>query len=236
MFRKLIARWLWNVDAVRTWEMQGPSPPATPKWWSQDREDLCVNAAGHHQGNAQQQVRFDSYISEFVGQGRQVGYNGLAYAVLVSVYGGYENNRRMRSINEIAEETRRRLEGHRPGSWWMLSVISLALIWLEIGMAIMISFNTPTVGLGCRSGSYVVYGCLSTLPWFAQLLRCFKRPGVKGKTLCHFICLFSTLSLGLIIFAAVSLSFLDFAHITVLIPVLVDSLAEFLTIVCVKVD
>jgi hypothetical protein len=105
----------------------------------------------------------------------------------------------------------------------MLAVISLALVWLEIG-------------LGCRSGSYITYGYLSTLPWFAQLLRGFKRPGLKRKTLCHFICLLSTLCLGLIIFAAVSLHFPDFAHVTILIPVVVDSLAGFLITVCVKVD
>jgi hypothetical protein len=109
----------------------------------------------------------------------------------------------MQPIREIVTGTRSRLKRHRPASWWLLTVTSLVLIWLEIGMAIMISYNTPTVGLSCRSGSYVLYGILSTLPWIAQLLPPFTRPGTKLQTFYQCLCLLSTLSLGLIIFAAV---------------------------------
>jgi hypothetical protein len=39
------------------------------------------------------------------------------------------------------------------------------LQWGTAGAAIIIVFYTPTVGLGCRSGAYLVYAAASTLTW-----------------------------------------------------------------------
>jgi hypothetical protein len=156
------------------------------------------------QDTQQTDTCFDSYISNFAGQGRQMGYNGLAYAVLVSVYDTPNDNRRVQRLDVIVDRTFKRLKGRRPASWWALSLISLALVWLEIGMAFMISYNVPTVGIGCRSMSYIIYGGLSTLPWIIHLLPGFKHPGVKRRAACYLICLLSTLCLIFITFAAVS--------------------------------
>ncbi|SCO76798.1 uncharacterized protein FRV6_01010 [Fusarium oxysporum] len=108
--RKLISRWMWNVEAVREW-VDSPNPPEHPKWWSQEREEVSWN-----QGCAQQ-TSFDRYISNFVGQGRQIGYNGLAYAVLVSVYDSYGDSRRMRPLKTIVDQSHICLHRRRPGSW-----------------------------------------------------------------------------------------------------------------------
>ncbi|KAH6869418.1 hypothetical protein B0T10DRAFT_533871 [Thelonectria olida] len=188
--QRLISRWMQWVDS--------PNRPEHPNWWSQMREDASWKERGA------QQTSFDRYISDFVGQGRQIGYDGLPYAVLISVYDNPGVNRRMRPLRTIIDQSIRRLNGHRPGSWWVLSVISLALVWLEIGMAFMISYNIPTVGIGCRSASYLVYGCLSSLSWLIHLLPWFGSPGTKRKAVCHFLCLLSTLTLFFIIFAAFS--------------------------------
>ena len=74
-------------------------------------------------------------------------------------------------------------------------------------MAIMISFNIPTVGFGCRSGSYIIYGLLSTLPWFLHLFACFRRQGHIAKMAGHLLCGLSTLCLLFIVFAAVDWPF-----------------------------
>jgi len=39
------------------------------------------------------------------------------------------------------------------------------LQWGTTGSAIVIAVFTPTTGLGCRSGSYIVYGAVSTIIW-----------------------------------------------------------------------
>jgi hypothetical protein len=187
-------------------KQQGMDPPDRPEWWQQSKEDAARNVTSRNHGLTQQPC-FDNYISDFVGQGRQMGYNGLTYAVLVSVYDTPNDNRRIEQLDVIVDRASKRLKGRRPGSWWVLSLISLALVWLEIGMALMTSYNIPTVGVGCRSMSYIIYGSLSTLPWIIHLLPWFKHPGRKRKAACYFICLLSTLCLILIIFAAVSSPF-----------------------------
>ncbi|WJG35083.1 uncharacterized protein FOBCDRAFT_199470 [Fusarium oxysporum Fo47] len=119
--RKSISRWMWNVEAVREW-VDSQNPPEHPKWWSQGREEAPWN-----QGCAQQ-TSFDRCISNFVGQGRQIGYNGLSYAVLNSVYDSYGDSRRMRPLKTIVDQSNICLNRCRPRSWWALSLISLALV------------------------------------------------------------------------------------------------------------
>ena len=39
-----------------------------------------------------------------------------------------------------------------------------------IRASILIAYLTPTVGLGCRSASYLLYGCAATISWFCLLV------------------------------------------------------------------
>ncbi|KAK5117926.1 hypothetical protein LTR85_008700 [Meristemomyces frigidus] len=50
------------------------------------------------------------------------------------------------------------------------SLWALFVQWGTTGASIMIAYLTPTVGLGCRSGSYLLYGIGGTLVWFCLLL------------------------------------------------------------------
>ena len=60
-----------------------------------------------------------------------------------------------------------------PGIWGRIitaSVVALGLQWgTTVSAAIVVVF-TPTPGLGCRSGSYLLYGVVSTMIWLALLL------------------------------------------------------------------
>ncbi|KAJ7621063.1 hypothetical protein FB45DRAFT_928236 [Roridomyces roridus] len=55
---------------------------------------------------------------------------------------------------------------------------ALSLTWGSVGAAILVAFFTPTKGLACRSGSYLIYGVMSTLIW--MLL-------VASSVLAHFL-------------------------------------------------
>ncbi|KDR79635.1 hypothetical protein GALMADRAFT_137429 [Galerina marginata CBS 339.88] len=46
------------------------------------------------------------------------------------------------------------------------SGVALTLQWGTTGAAAMIVWFTPTIGLGCRSATYILYGVLSTVVWF----------------------------------------------------------------------
>ncbi|KDR79636.1 hypothetical protein GALMADRAFT_137430 [Galerina marginata CBS 339.88] len=67
---------------------------------------------------------------------------------------------------------------HRPTWKWGLvlsrmlkaSALALMLQWGTTGAAVMIVWFTPTIGLGCRSASYVAYAGVSTLVWAILLI------------------------------------------------------------------
>ncbi|KAJ4490526.1 hypothetical protein J3R30DRAFT_95316 [Lentinula aciculospora] len=50
------------------------------------------------------------------------------------------------------------------------SALALILQWGTAGAAIFVVWETPTRGLGCRSGSYLIYASLSTIVWALLLL------------------------------------------------------------------
>ncbi|KAJ7136662.1 hypothetical protein C8R44DRAFT_868788 [Mycena epipterygia] len=45
------------------------------------------------------------------------------------------------------------------------AIVALFLQWGTTGAAIFVAYKTPTFGLGCRSGSYLIYGIAATLSW-----------------------------------------------------------------------
>lgn len=49
------------------------------------------------------------------------------------------------------------------------SLFALGVQWGTTISSVLVVFYTPTTGLGCRSGAYIIYGALSTLIW-AMLL------------------------------------------------------------------
>jgi hypothetical protein len=49
--------------------------------------------------------------------------------------------------------------------FWAMFV-ALVVQWGSTGSAIFIAYKTPTVGLGCRSGGYLIYGALGTAVLF----------------------------------------------------------------------
>lgn len=80
--------------------------------------------------------------------------------------------------------------------------IAMFVLWGTTGPSLLIAFLTPSTGLGCRSGSYLLYGCLATVSWllllgaslsshafmqrFERKLKCLKDPeGYDQDSLTH---------------------------------------------------
>ncbi|KAJ7886689.1 hypothetical protein B0H13DRAFT_1627864 [Mycena leptocephala] len=85
-----------------------------------------------------------------------------------------------------------------PAIQHMLAAAFLALFlqWGTTGSAIFVAYSTPAVGLGCRSGSYLIYGVAATASWlllvFSNLVshtymqRLEHNPHYRGRTMMTF--------------------------------------------------
>ncbi|KAF7344030.1 hypothetical protein MVEN_01692500 [Mycena venus] len=48
--------------------------------------------------------------------------------------------------------------------------VALVVQWGTTGAAIFVAYSTPAVGLGCRSGSYLIYGVAATISWLLLVI------------------------------------------------------------------
>ncbi|KAJ6535942.1 hypothetical protein DFH09DRAFT_98147 [Mycena vulgaris] len=70
------------------------------------------------------------------------------------------------AFDSLESDTRRTRWG--PGvvsRFFVAAVMAIGLTWGTIGAALVVSYYTPAQGIGCRAGSYLIYGILSTLVW-----------------------------------------------------------------------
>ncbi|KAG2143384.1 uncharacterized protein EDB93DRAFT_584706 [Suillus bovinus] len=73
---------------------------------------------------------------------------------------------------------------------FVASLLPLALQWATTGSAVLVVYLTPTVGLGCRSLGYLIYGALATIVWAMLVMSsilshyafsCADRPGSSSS-------------------------------------------------------
>ena len=159
----MISRWLYNVDAVTKWAAEPwDDPQSNPrtfdiKWW-----DLDVK------------LDEDLRVGEFIGQGRQIQFCGLPHAFLEASKRPFDFRRATESdIEECARKTAELLDGWKPRAWYVVSMSSFLLVWCAIMSAFVVSFNSPTVGFGCRTFVYLLFGAFSSVSWCIQFS---KRP------------------------------------------------------------
>lgn len=62
----------------------------------------------------------------------------------------------------------------RPWSWWIIWLAAQYMVSISAWMAFMVSFNTPTIGLGCRSFVAFLWWMLSSVSWILQAI--FQEP------------------------------------------------------------
>lgn len=143
--RVLIERWMFNIDQLFEQGVQAWVP-----WRAADGTH-----SGDHTG--------DFEIGDFMGQGRKLRYCGVTDTVLDKIA-----NRGKAPIDLPAFDN---MEGFqkslktRPIGWYVVWIISQFIVSTSFGMAIMVSFNTPTVGLGCRSLMYAIWYALTLPSW-----------------------------------------------------------------------
>jgi hypothetical protein len=151
-----------------------------------------------------QDIDHNFALGRFIAQGRVMWYAGLTYSILEAGPTYQDNNSagdkdRFLAIGENMEKCQE--ERWRPAMWYFIAVWALLSVLFDVFIALMVSFNTPTVGLGCRSFAFVLWGILGTITWFAHLFDPFPRRSIR--ILFHCINVVSVLWLATIMFLRV---------------------------------
>lgn len=200
-----MTRWLYNVNAIMYWREYGRDGAAI-KWWPPPPQaqvnqppaenghlglhdqapDVVQDTAERETTRAHPNIFDDPdfRIGRFIGQGRATQYAGVSYAVMVEIT---PRSRPLRAFpgdyRAFADRVHKRLKGRRPVSWFVTALLSEILVMAEVMLAFMLAFNTPTVGLGCWSGSFAIYAVLSSMCWIFAV--CFPKPGRVVTCLCY---------------------------------------------------
>ena len=208
MRSELLSRWLYNVNIVKSWDKNGRQRGPLP-WWlppsinsQHQTQTNGASTGGAQLPNANGDVDNPFQLGPFIGQGRKLQACFLA-SVLMEVGDGLRQDQR-RNPGEYntsapydrgAWEVFNRLSARPPSSWYKIAFISHLLVWTSITMALLLAYNSPSIGLGCWSGSFLLFGVLSNLTWMLQFIRP-QRPVVGVRKICAF---FNLVSLGWLI-------------------------------------
>ncbi|KAI9865557.1 MAG: hypothetical protein M1824_002298 [Vezdaea acicularis] len=116
------------------------------------------------------------FLTHFCGQGRKAWHYGVTHSILRYL----EQNlpHRQRGLIEWYNDGRILNEETRPmdNTIWqpsisegVLSLLAFANVVLAIGGAFTISYREPTVGLGCRSGGYMIFGTIAVFSFVLEM-------------------------------------------------------------------
>ncbi|KAF2816347.1 uncharacterized protein BDZ99DRAFT_407064 [Mytilinidion resinicola] len=107
------------------------------------------------------------FFTAFAGQGRLPWHYGAAHPILSDIEPYVASKGRNWLDNEEEARTNLVLGLENRGLIWFdfrelwQILASIGIVTFTIAGAFVISFFTPTVGLGCRSGGYLIFTCIS---------------------------------------------------------------------------
>jgi hypothetical protein len=152
--RELLSRWLYNVNAVKTWN-DDPRPRRPLCWWIP--HSTRIASVGEMQSSYTNGPVENSFqLGPFIGQGRQLQSCCLSSIlmdqgdILYSEWRGspakYDTSA---PYDNRGKEVLKRFSARPPNSWYKIAFISLLIVWTSITTALLLAYNTPTIGLGC---------------------------------------------------------------------------------------
>ena len=148
------------------WAQNNGTDPSNIAWWP------AQNQAG---GAVQNVFATDDFkIKEFIGQGRTSKHNWLSQTVMFELDANPDHvTDHVRKFDaqdaRFANGVHTLAKTGRHSSWVFIALVCEAFVGIQLMLAFMLAFNTPTVGVGCFSGSVVLYAILSSMFWFISL-------------------------------------------------------------------
>jgi hypothetical protein len=166
------------------WGSSQANPPAD----FQDRQPTTQN--GQRESTV---LRPTHYLKFFNGQGRKAWHYGIAHTILTHI----EDSTLRLTDSSLPMRERRLLTFYENGSMandtspmaqglWRFDMIELwkallafAVVACSAGGAFAISYNEPTVGLGYRSGGYMIFVILNLTTFFLEMAGwSVEKPGI----------------------------------------------------------
>ena len=141
----LIERWLYNIDGLFAMDLRSPQPRLPRHEWARGEQTDTFSVGG------------------FVGQGRRMRYCAVTDTVL-DMIGNKTSTEMPLPGPDQATILQTNLPKRSP-AWYGVWVLSGLIVTLAFGMAFLVSYKTPTVGLGCRSLAYMVWYLTSSISW-----------------------------------------------------------------------
>jgi len=133
------------------------------EWWR--AVEVIAQAFERAGGNAENHVPVhgtpDQWVLSSRGRLAVLPENRTGTVEQVQVYCGFPD------VGEVPEQP---VPSGVWGRIFIASVFALGLQWGITGSAVITMVFTPTTGLGCRSGAYILYGMVSTMIWLGLLL------------------------------------------------------------------
>ncbi|KAF1933565.1 uncharacterized protein M421DRAFT_200180 [Didymella exigua CBS 183.55] len=118
----------------------------------------------------------DNYFHGFAGQARTRFHYGAAYAILIDIEKAYIAERGRNWLRDPREARAALVLGQLDqGCTWFdgrqlwTVVVSILLVGGTSVGAFVLSFNTPTVGLGCRTGGYLIFFIIALVLLIAEI-------------------------------------------------------------------
>ncbi len=153
MIRALISRWLYNVEATKTWAEFG-SEDLSIRWWTPDTT-----------------VPRTLKVGEFIGQGRSLQYCGLVHTTM-GEFGSRTTTKEAleQCTRKVATDLHRQ---KRPGAWYLAAITASTIVWAAVISAFAVDVTMSPCGLvgsyGLLGGQvYLLYGGLSSVSWAIQ--------------------------------------------------------------------
>lgn len=113
--------------------------------------------------------KMKNFFGDFAGQGRVRWHYGAAHAILSDIENCYIAEKGRDWLNNEAEARASLVTGPSNDEglvwfdireFWQITS-AIIIVAASCGGAFILSYFTPTVGLGCRSGGYTVFFCIS---------------------------------------------------------------------------
>lgn len=117
------------------------------------------------------------FFESFAGQGRKRWHYGAAHPILCDIEDAYVAGHGRHWLQNEARARTFLVLGKRTGGldwldyreFWQIAAATMCVCATILG-AWILSFNTPTVGLGCRSGGYTVFAVTAVFLLFTEML------------------------------------------------------------------